>query len=86
MVTSFQHYNDVTDRLAVSVETTCGYLFFYLSLGLVQCVRCVKTAEIWAWCARICFCVAFCVSSLHYCGSMWSEIVAFSGHTHVFIL
>ena len=27
MVTSFKHYNDVTDR-AASVQMTCGYSFF----------------------------------------------------------
>ena len=33
MVTSFQHYNDVTDRRAASVRL---FVFFYLSLGLVR--------------------------------------------------
>ena len=28
MVTSFKHNNDVMDRGAASVRTTCGYSFF----------------------------------------------------------
>ena len=33
MVTSFEHYNDVTDQCAVDVRL---FIFFYLSHGLVR--------------------------------------------------
>ena len=39
MVTSFLHYNDVTDRHAASVRTTCGCSFFIFPTGWYRYVR-----------------------------------------------
>ena len=39
MVTSFLHYNDVTDRRAASVRPTCGCSFFIFPTGWCRYVR-----------------------------------------------
>ena len=39
MVTSFYHFNDVTERRAAIMRPTCGCsFFFYLILGLVRVI------------------------------------------------
>ena len=35
-MTSFKHYNDITDQRAARVQLTCGCSFFYLSHWLVR--------------------------------------------------
>ena len=39
IVTSFSHYNDVTERRAASVRPTCGSSFFIFPTGWYGCVK-----------------------------------------------